>query len=252
MSTSAAILPANEMSPVLATISAATAIGIGFTYATVFPGSQLWGKVLMRGPNTSRAVALTFDDGPTPGATDAILDVLESHNARATFFVIGANAERHPDLLRRIHSRGHLLANHTYHHAHHGWLGTPRYWRDEIQRTDDIIHQAIGLRPAIFRPPMGIKTYFTLNEARRLGHTTVAWSRRAMDGISTTPERILLRLAELTPGDIVLLHDGIQPHRTRDPRATAEALPRLIDSIRGQNLEPKRLDELLGISGYHH
>jgi peptidoglycan/xylan/chitin deacetylase (PgdA/CDA1 family) len=238
------------MNPLLIATPLAAAVA-GFTYATVAPTSCFWGHVVSRGPRDTRRIALTFDDGPTAGATDRVLDTLRHHGVRATFFVIGRNVERSPELVQRMHDEGHQVANHTYSHSHYASLGRGRYWRDEIHRTDEAIQRIIGVRPVIFRPPVGVKTWHTLGQARRLGHTTVTWSRRAWDGLSTSPEKILSRLTHLTAGDIVLLHDGIQPHRTtRDPTPTLEALPRLLESIHRRQLAPVRIDELLGIPAY--
>ena len=92
-----------------------------------------------------------------------------------------------PDLLARMHEEGHLVANHSLDHDHLGMFRGRRYWDAELGMTDEIIRQATGVRPAMFRPPMGVKTGFNMAAARRRGHAVVAWSRRGMDGIRTTP-----------------------------------------------------------------
>jgi peptidoglycan/xylan/chitin deacetylase (PgdA/CDA1 family) len=223
----------------------------GVTYATIAPACAFWGPVVCRGPAGSNRVALTFDDGPTPGSTERVLDALREGQAAATFFVVGSNVTKHPDLLRRIHREGHLIANHTLSHSHYGVMRTLPYWTREIRQTDDAIESIVGVRPALFRPPMGVKTWHTARAARELGHTVITWSRRAIDGIPTSAKRIVDRLAGAADGEILLLHDGVEPHALhRDRSATLAAIAPLIQKLRERGLTPVRLDELLSIDGY--
>lgn len=221
-------------------------------YGTFTPSSQLWGRVIVRGSATERpAVALTFDDGPTAGPTERVLDLLRESGVPAAFFVVGRNCRRWPGLVRRMHDEGHVVANHTWDHSHAGWMGLRTYWDDQLRRTSDEVAQIIGRRPALFRPPMGIKTAFTLRAARRAGCRTVGWTRRARDGVSTTPAAILARFGAAAAGDILLLHDGVEPNSPgRDPEPTIAALPTLIGELRGLGLELARLDKLLGVGAY--
>lgn len=216
------------------------------TYATLAPTCNVFGRVTARGPADSKSVALTFDDGPTPGTTDAVLDALQKHDAKATFFVIGNNVRQAPDLLRRIHADGHAIGNHTLTHSHYGFFRGPRFWRRELEETDAIIEQTIGQKPTLFRPPMGIRTPLVFVAVNRNGHRTITWSLRGMDGLETTPERILARFENITGGDIIVMHDGTDPqvpHRSRS--AAGKAVGPLIERIRGLGLEPVRLDALL-------
>jgi peptidoglycan/xylan/chitin deacetylase (PgdA/CDA1 family) len=235
-----------------AAFGVATAGVAGITCASISPANQLWGRVLSSGPaDRGPRYALTFDDGPTHDATDRILDTLGELGVPAAFFVVGMNVERCPDLLRRIHDEGHLVGNHTYHHSHYGMMRGPHYWDREVRRTDERIASIIGVRPATFRPPMGVKTPFIHRAARRAGQPIVTWNRRALDGVETTTERILDRLAPTTsPGDILLLHDGIEPNRPRDTAPSVAAVRPLVARLRDRGLEPVRLDRLLGIPAY--
>ena len=223
----------------------------GLTYATVAPSCGFWGAVTSRGPRNSGKIALTFDDGPTPGATDRVLEVLRDANVKAAFFVVGANVRQHPDLVRRMHDEGHLVGNHSYHHSHYGILGQRCYWDEEVQSTDEAIASVIGVRPAMFRPPMGLKTWHTTGACRRHGHALVTWSRRAIDGLPTTPQRIVDRLSKLRGGDIILLHDGVEPNAFHPDRsATINAVAPLLRLITERGLSPVRLDELTGLAAY--
>jgi peptidoglycan/xylan/chitin deacetylase (PgdA/CDA1 family) len=191
-------------------------------------------------------VALTFDDGPHPTATPAVLDILAAHRVPAAFFVIGRNVAAHPDAVHRAHAEGHLIGNHTMDHRRWGaWRGSG-YWKRELERANHVIAEATGREPSMFRPPMGLKTPHITGACRRLGLTMVTWSRRGLDGWPTTPEAILRRLApRARAGDILALHDGAEPGRHRDAGPTIESLPRLIDAIRARGLEFERLDRLL-------
>lgn len=224
---------------------------VGGLYATFVPGSQIWCRVVARGRGQVQPLAaLTFDDGPLPGSTDRILDLLAEENVKAAFFVIGRRAEQHPELVRRIHDEGHIIGNHTYDHPTHGWAGGTCFWRRQIEMTDMVVERSIGLRPRFFRPPMGIKTWLTARAAR--GHAVIGWTRRGLDGVVTTPQRVVARLARARPGDILLLHDGISPQSRRDPTVTVNALLPLIQRLRNRGLEPVRLDVLTGLQPYRH
>jgi peptidoglycan-N-acetylglucosamine deacetylase len=244
----------SPLSTTLALGSSALATAVGaLTYASMSPTNTLWGPVHSRGPATDPArYALTFDDGPTAGPTDAILDALSDLNVRAAFFVVGVNARRCPKLLLRMRDAGHVIANHTLDHDHFSMFRRRRYWTRQLAETDRIIAEITGLRPAMFRPPMGFKTLHSMRAAHRLGHAVITWSRRAVDGVVTTRERILDRLIPATgPGDVLLLHDGIEPHALRrDPSATVAAVKPLVSRLRDRGLEPAPLDALLSLPAY--
>jgi len=235
---------------ILAAGGAAAAAG-GASWGTFAPRSPLWGPVVSRGVSTdAKRIALTFDDGPMPGATEQILDALREMNAKAAFFVIGREAKAHPQIVRRMHDEGHLVGNHSFTHAAAGFMRGPIFWRREVARTDEVIGLIIGLRPRLFRPPLGIKTPFTAIASCRT-HVTVTWTRRAFDGVTTSSQRIVDRLVpRTTAGEIVALHDGVSPQSRRDPSATVLAIKPLINGLRARGIEPVRLDELTGIEPY--
>ncbi len=223
-------------------------------YGTFVPSSEMWGRIIRRAPaaRTGKSIAITFDDGPTAGPTERVLDLLREANVKATFFVVGRNVVRHPHLVRRMHEEGHVIGNHTWDHHHGGWFGSGRYWDEQVRRTGDAVAEIIGVRPALFRPPMGIKTWLTLRAATKEGCQTIGWSHRARDGGRTTTEAILARLADTpAPGDILLLHDGIEPNSPkRNPEPTIAALPELLRRHRERGLELVRVDVLLGVKAY--
>ena len=229
------------------------AAGTVLAHGTLAPASNFWGPVLSRAPfGDGRGVALTFDDGPTPGTTDRALDILGELRVRAAFFVVGCSARKHPKLIERMHAEGHIVGNHTLDHSHFGLFGRRGYWGRQVAETDEVIRQIIGRRPALFRPPMGIKTAHVTKAAAAAGHTVVTWTRRAFDGIGTSPERIVRRLApHAQAGDILLLHDGLEPHALRrDATPTVAALRPLVEQLRSRGLEPRPLDAMLALPAY--
>lgn len=226
-----------------------TAVGTVF-WGSCDPRSSLFGPVRWRGPDTVRKrVALTFDDGPTPGATDLVLNALAALNVPAAFFVIGRNARQWPELVKRMHDEGHLVANHSFDHSHTGYLRGGKYWDQQMADTDRTVEQIIGQKPTLFRPPIGIRTPRLMGALRRSGHLLVTWSRRGLDGVDRTPEYIRDRLVGPTrPGEILVLHDGIEPGGHRNPAATVAAVPLIVAGLRERGFEFVRVDDLLQLS----
>jgi peptidoglycan-N-acetylglucosamine deacetylase len=233
-------------------IAAATggALSAALGWTSVAPNCQLWGKVIARGNADSSGVALTFDDGPTAGATEQVLDTLGEMKVPAVFFVIGANAQRHPEIVRRMHDEGHIVANHSWDHSHTGFFRGRRYWEKQIEQTNRVIEEIIGLRPALFRPPLGVRTLFITGAATRAGHQVITWSRRGMDGVATTAPQICQRLGTAGPGEILILHDGVEPNSQRDQAATVAAVRPLIQTLRQRGLDLMRLDKLISVEPY--
>jgi peptidoglycan/xylan/chitin deacetylase (PgdA/CDA1 family) len=231
---------------------AAGAVVGGCTWAAVSPRNGFWGPVIWHGPRDgSKRVALTFDDGPTAPYTGEILDQLGALKVPATFFAIGRNIARDGELIGRAHAEGHLIGNHSQDHWHYGVTRREKYWTRQIVDTADAIERRIGRRPAMFRPPMGVKTWHTARAAAATGHATVTWTRRGLDGVSTTTQKIVHRLtANTVGGDILLLHDGIEPKGRTTPAVTVTTIRPVVEGLRARGLELVRLDELLGIPGY--
>jgi peptidoglycan/xylan/chitin deacetylase (PgdA/CDA1 family) len=237
-------------SEIICATAAATALICAGLRGTFLPRSSFWGPVISKSRDATKPwVSLTFDDGPTPGSTDILAEL----QVPATFFVIGCSAKKSPALVRRMYEEGHLVANHTFDHDHFGIFRGLRYWHEQLSRTDEIISEIIGRRPALFRPSMGFTTWPIHHAARRAGHAMVTWSLRARDGIRTNQHEILQRLVNpARAGDILLLHDGIDPQMRRpiNRAQSIEALRPLIEGLRQRQLTPVRLDQLLGIPAY--
>jgi peptidoglycan-N-acetylglucosamine deacetylase len=241
---------ATDMPILLGAAVGAVAVGGAVLSRGLFhPRSGLVCPIVWRGrpcgTGAQGRVALTFDDGPWPGSTEPILVALRKANARATFFVIGRYAREHPDMIRRIRDGGHAIGNHTYDHHRTGLLRGERYWTTQIAKTNDAIASATGVRPRLFRPPMGFKCPPQARAVSQLGHTVVAWSRRGRDGVRTTPARIMHAIGRINDGEIVLLHDGRDPASTRPVGVTAEALPAILHAVHEAGLAAVTVDDLI-------
>lgn len=200
-----------------------------------------------RGTAGRGIVALTFDDGPHPEITTRVLDALAAAGARATFFMVGENALRHPDLVRRTVAEGHALGVHTLSHRH-AWITTPSWLRREMTLGADAIRTAAqGASPLWFRPPWGAFNAETRRAAARLGLRIALWSCDAGDWLpGATSAAIAARVGRgLSDGAIIDLHDG-----GRTPRgcmAMADALPAILTEIRAAGLQAVHLGEMFGL-----
>jgi peptidoglycan/xylan/chitin deacetylase (PgdA/CDA1 family) len=189
-------------------------------------------------PAGTRGVALTFDDGPHPHGTPAVLDVLRDAGARATFFLIGEQVERWPEVGRRIAAEGHVVALHGY--RHRNLLRIPPTALDrDLERGARIIEEAAGVSPTLYRPPYGIFSPAGLAIARRRGHTNLLWSRWGHDWRRfTTPQRIADEVTrDLHDGDVLLLHDADHYSAPGSWRNTLAAMPRILDAIDASGLK---------------
>lgn len=205
------------------------------------------GHVVRRIESGEPACYLTFDDGPDPAWTPRVLDLLARGDALATFFVIGRLAQAHGPLLRAVHAAGHAIGNHAFGHRH-AWTMTRGLARREIREGSDAVAQAIGARPAWFRPPHGRLGPFLVEAARDEGQRVALWSVSAIDwGPLASAPRILARLRRARPGDIVLMHDG--PLRHNRPDQTVQVLPELLQSLAGRGISAAPLPGPVTIAG---
>ena len=194
-----------------------------YAWGACYPSSQVFGRTRRR-VHGDRTLALTFDDGPNPATTPALLDLLDRYDARATFFLIGRYVRACPDLAAQIARRGHLLGNHTDTHPNLMWLSPARII-DEFARCSLSILRATGQRPTLMRPPYGYRGPQVHAAARRAGlDPPVMWSKTGRDWTGQSVDRMILRLAKVRSGDIVLLHDGFHRALGADRGSTVQAL----------------------------
>jgi peptidoglycan/xylan/chitin deacetylase (PgdA/CDA1 family) len=189
------------------------------------------------GPAAARCVALTFDDGPHPQGTRAVLDVLAARGVRATFFLVGEQVARDPGLAREIAAAGHTVALHGYRHRNLLRVG-PRALSTDLDRAAALIAAATSAPVARYRPPYGVFSPAALVLARRRGWTPTLWSRWGRDWRrDATAERIAATATRgLVEGDVLLLHDADHYSAPGSWRNTAAALPLVLDAIAARGL----------------
>jgi peptidoglycan/xylan/chitin deacetylase (PgdA/CDA1 family) len=215
------------------------------TIGVFFPRLEMYGPIVSRGPAGRRSVALTFDDGPHPVTTRRILAVLAATRHRATFFVLGVKARRHPEVVREIHAAGHTLGVHGDRHDRLHSFRMPWRVHDELLRAARAVEDATGVRPRFFRPPLGHTSVTTTRGVRRAGMIVVGWSTRGLDGIrGRAPQAVVARIARsVTDGAIVMLHDASE-HDDFEP-ASVRALPELLRLLDERGWTSVGLDTLL-------
>ncbi|MGI8621899.1 MAG: polysaccharide deacetylase family protein, partial [Solirubrobacteraceae bacterium] len=182
-------------------------------------------------------VTLTFDDGPHPRGTPAVLECLDAAGVRALFFLVGEQVQRHPGLAREIADRGHVVAVHGYRHRLALRIA-PRALRADLDRAHDVIGQATGTTPDLYRPPYGVFSLATVAEVRRRGWRPLLWSHWGRDWARrATPRSVAaLVLDGLGPGDVVLLHDADDYSVPGSWRATVGALDLLLPELARRGL----------------
>jgi peptidoglycan/xylan/chitin deacetylase (PgdA/CDA1 family) len=182
--------------------------------------------------NPAPAVALTFDDGPHPEGTPAMLEALARAGARATFFVIGEQVERRPALAAEIVAAGHGVALHGYRHRLQLRMSAAELETD-VEHGLDVVHKAIGIAPRWHRPAYGVYSAAGLRAVRAAGLQPLLWSRWGKDWRKfTTPARIAARATRnLSTGDVILLHDADFYSSKHSHRRTAEALPLILAQL---------------------
>jgi|ERR1035437_3047471 peptidoglycan/xylan/chitin deacetylase (PgdA/CDA1 family) len=225
--------------------SAVAAAGIaGGYYAAYGIRSQVFGETIWRGRTDTNAIALTFDDGPGE-STPAILDVLKQYQITATFFVVGSQVERYPELARRIAREGHLIGNHSFSHPIFLYR-TPHKTRRELAASQEIISRVTGTTPTVARPPCGVRTPAYFSSARRLGLKTVQWTVAGFDWQNIGASDIAANVTKgLAAGSIILLHDG--DDKLLNSRVeTVRALPIIIEAVRSNDMQIVPLKELCG------
>jgi peptidoglycan/xylan/chitin deacetylase (PgdA/CDA1 family) len=220
------------------------------TGAGLVPRSALLGPNLRRlpeaGPQASPSgrVALTFDDGPDPEVTPAVLDQLDAFGARATFFCIADEARRHAALTREIVARGHCVQNHSTSHRHHFSLLGPRGFEREIGAAQATVADLTGVAPHCFRAPAGLRNPLLDPVLHRLDLHLVSWTRRGFDTIDAHAPRVLARLLRgLASGDILLMHDGHARRGASGRPVVLEVLPPLLERLRTAGLSTTTLTE---------
>ena len=201
-------------------------------------------KSFYKGPQTSQKIALTFDDGPHP-MTLPVLELLDKYQAKATFFCIGKQIEKHPDIFQKTIEKGHTVGNHSYSHSNtFGFLSSTKV-KKEIDQTDALIQKYTGKKPAFFRPPFGVTNLHIKKALNTTKHYTIGWNIRSFDTKIQSEEKILNRIKKrLKPGSIILLHDTSQ--------RTVNVLEQLLIHLDREGYKIVTVDQLLNIPAYEN
>jgi peptidoglycan/xylan/chitin deacetylase (PgdA/CDA1 family) len=229
----------------LALAVAMTVTGAGLYQLTKSRSLQLAGELVRRVETEERVVALTFDDGPTPEYTDQVLQELEAHDAAATFYLVGAAAEDHPDLVAAIVEAGHEVGNHSYSHPRMYFVSSAVVKR-EIERTDEILRAAGYSGPITFRPPGCKRLLTTPLYLASTGRTTVTWDLEpdSLPEIADDADALADYVVDnVRPGSIVLMHvmyDGREPSRA--------ALPEILERLEADGYRFVTVSELLALA----
>lgn len=201
---------------------------------------SLTGDLTCRVETSEPLVALTLDDGPTPAGADYALAVLGRFNAKATFFLIGQDIEKHPDHARRIYEAGHELANHSYSHQRMIVRST-RFYEEEIARTDALLRKVGGMKPTLFRPPFGKKLVGLPLAARRQGYRMVMIDVEEPLDVGDDPRAYANRIVrEARPGSIILMHVMYRSNET-----ARRAMPLVIAGLQARGLRVVTVGELM-------
>jgi peptidoglycan/xylan/chitin deacetylase (PgdA/CDA1 family) len=206
-------------------------------YASMAPESQLFGSTFIGLESGSRRLALTYDDGPNDPDTMRLLDALDRHGAKATFFMIGSFVRQKPEIARAVAAAGHAIGNHTFTHPNL-IFSSPAGIERELADCEAALKEVIGEHAALFRPPFGGRRPGVLRAARARGLTPILWNVTCYDWEPTTPERIEERVRkQMRGGDVILLHDGSHKGMGGDRAATVAATERILARYKQEDYE---------------
>jgi peptidoglycan/xylan/chitin deacetylase (PgdA/CDA1 family)/GT2 family glycosyltransferase len=218
-----------------------------FAYHGINPSSRLYGKVWSNGNRDKPRIALTFDDGPNEPYTSQVLGILERFGIRATFFIIGQNARRYPEVCQRIVTTGNVIGNHSYHHYKSLCLRRSRAVAREVEQAHQAIYECTGFEPKLFRPPHGFRTPWLMRTVDRLGYRVVTWDNMTGDWKANKSaeeiERNIVQRAK--PGGVIVLHDGRDSRPSYDRSQMLQALPFVIGTLKKRGFDFVTIPELL-------
>jgi peptidoglycan/xylan/chitin deacetylase (PgdA/CDA1 family)/glycosyltransferase involved in cell wall biosynthesis len=222
-----------------------------FAYHGVSPRSGVYGKVWSNGNRNRPRIALTFDDGPNEPYTSHVLNVLKQCRIRATFFIIGQNARRYPEVCQRIVTTGNVIGNHSYHHDKSLCLRGSKAIARDIKLAHQAIYECTGLEPKLFRPPHGFRTPWMMRAVHSLGYSVVTWDNMTSDWNAEKSGEEIVRdiIGRAKPGGVIVLHDGRDSRLNYDRSQMLQALPFVIGTLRERGFDFVTIPELLESEG---
>jgi peptidoglycan/xylan/chitin deacetylase (PgdA/CDA1 family) len=198
---------------------------------------------IIEGKTTSKKVALTFDDGPSV-YTDKIINKLNEFKIKATFFMVGTAIKKYPDLVKKAHNEGHLIANHSWDHSNankHQYID--QYWQEQITSTNNLIQNLIGITPTLFRPPFGSTSEHIVEKLAENNIKTIIWSIDTQDWnntINSAKNIAAIAIKHAHPESIILMHDG-----GGNRQGTVDALDEIIQYYQQLNYQFVTVEELI-------
>ncbi len=189
-----------------------------------------------------QTLALTFDDGPTPITAD-LLDLLKEYDAKATFFCIGRQINKHPDIFKRIIEEGHIIGNHTMNHSKAFGFLSENQVVQEIDSCDAVIQDFVPHKTRFFRPPFGVTNPSVARAVQHTKHQIIGWSNRSLDRVIQNEDKIFDRVTRrLKAGDIVLFHDT--------SNKTLRIVRRVLEYMKQRDMRSVTVEELLNLQAY--
>jgi len=231
--------------------------GIGVTgaavwagFQTMWPTSQVCGRAFIGLEPCSRLLALTYDDGPNDPYTWRMMEVLERHGVKATFFLIGQFVRQKPEIVRALVASGHAIGSHTWSHPNLIFASRAEV-RRQLEQTRQAILDATGVETRLFRPPFGARRPATLRVARELGLEPVMWNVTCYDWKAGSAEEIVAHAErQIRGGDVILLHDGGYLRMGADRSRSVEASDRILTRYQGEGYEfvtiPQMMERISG------
>ena len=217
----------------------------------VYKGFGMQVDIIRNGPREFKYVALTFDDGPDPVYTNQILDILAEREVKATFFLVGSHASKHPGIVERMHEEGHSIGNHTNSHRSLVPLSKAATY-GEIMLAEEAIETITGQKPTLFRPPRGVYSQYARELLREKRYTIVLWDVSSQDWEETRHTDIVRNVMKRTkPGSILLFHDSgnVVSSSGGNRNSTVKALPMIIDGLIQQGFYFLTIDEMIILKG---
>ena len=215
----------------------------------MWPRSKFFGFYPYGIKTDKKIIALSFDDGPTPPDTKNLMEILAKNDVKATFFLVGKNLEKYPQLAKELFAAGHTLGNHAYNHRLQRYLVTPDL-KEEVDKTQNIIFNLIGKKPTLFRSPWLIRHPGLFKMAKQNGLTLIGGifgTQKEVWEVSAQ-EIYTDALKQIAPGRILIFHDGII--KTGSRQGTIRAVDMLIPELKKQGYEFTTVDKLLNIPAY--